>query len=104
MSKNARDHLRFDPTAYTEHHYNDPLLRFLRSSRKDIAPSEVQAAGEVVESSGPAANQSPPEKSPRQPEEPIRFEWRTDEVPKECTSCAGEFSNLFRGSWKATLV
>ncbi|VDK41458.1 unnamed protein product, partial [Taenia asiatica] len=39
VSKDASNHLRFDPSSLAEHHYNDPLLRFLRSPRKE-APSE----------------------------------------------------------------
>uniref|UniRef100_A0A5K3F8S5 Peptidase M12B domain-containing protein n=1 Tax=Mesocestoides corti TaxID=53468 RepID=A0A5K3F8S5_MESCO len=86
VSKDASDHLRFDPLRIAEQQYDDPLLRFLRSPRKE-APAE-EPNDESVESVPPLEPTNPASSS-KPPEESIRFEWKMDEVPKECTSCAG---------------
>ncbi|CDS42751.1 a disintegrin and metalloproteinase with [Echinococcus multilocularis] len=86
VSKDASDHLRFDPSGLAVHHYNDPLLRFLRSPRKG-APAE-ESNEENVEPNPPLET-SKPEHSSQTIKEPVGFEWKMDEVPKECTSCSG---------------
>ncbi|VDL60935.1 unnamed protein product [Hymenolepis diminuta] len=79
VDKGSRD-LRFDPNDYLS---SDPLLRFLRSPRKDTPTEEPTADGNSVSYAPPVAIYQ------RTPDEPIRFEWKMDEVPKECTSCSG---------------
>lgn len=88
VSKDASDHLRFDPSSLAEHHYNDPLLRFLRSPRKEVPPGESnEESVEPISSMEP----SKPEHIAQTTKEPMGFEWKMDEIPKECTSCSGKF-------------
>ncbi|KAL5110144.1 A disintegrin and metalloproteinase with thrombospondin motif gon-1 [Taenia crassiceps] len=86
VSKDSSGHLRFDPSGLAEQHYNDPLLRFLRSPRKEAPPGESNE--ESVEPI-PPLEPSKPEYLPQTTKEPIGFEWKMDEIPKECTSCSG---------------
>ena len=87
MDKDTSDRLRFDPSGSADYHYNDPLLRFLRSPRKEVpTPDANDEAGASA-----SAEPTKPDHSLQSANEPIRFEWRIDEVPKECTSCAGNF-------------
>ncbi|VDM31980.1 unnamed protein product [Hydatigera taeniaeformis] len=86
VSKDAGDRLRFDPLSSAEHHYNDPLLRFLRSPRKEAPLDDTNEEGvEKLSPLGPSRTGHPPHTT----KEPMGFEWKMDEIPKECTSCSG---------------
>ncbi|VDO11844.1 unnamed protein product [Rodentolepis nana] len=81
VDKGSKD-LRFNPDDY---HSSDPLLPFLRSPRKDTPVEEPSAVATYQ----------------RTQNEPIHFEWKMDEVPKECTSCSAYFCFLHEGIVKS---
>lgn len=87
VDRDSRD-LRFNPSGMTEYHYNDPLLRFLRSSRKEPL---VEVPAEQNSDPGPPMEPSVAESYNRTPDDTVRFEWKMDEVPKECISCSGKY-------------